>query len=60
PGSHPITATATNAGGTSPDSAGVTVKVTAKTTDPGGSSSGSLGSSTGSLGSLDLFGSLGG
>lgn len=60
PGSHPITATATNEGGTSPASTAVTVKVTAKTTDPGGSSSGSLGSSTGSLGSLDLFGSLGG
>ncbi|TSD49275.1 Ig-like domain repeat protein [Rhodococcus sp. KBS0724] len=56
-GDHPITATATNDGGTSPASTSVTVKVTAETTDPGGSSSGSLGSSTGSLGSLDIFGS---
>ncbi|OYD66759.1 Ig-like domain-containing protein [Rhodococcus sp. OK302] len=51
-GDHSITATATNACGTSPASTAVTVKVAAKTTDPGGSSSGSLGS-------LDLFGSLG-
>jgi hypothetical protein len=51
-GDHSITATATNAGGTSPASTAVTVKVAAKTSDPGGSSSGSLGS-------LDLFGSLG-
>ncbi|MCJ0901882.1 Ig-like domain-containing protein [Rhodococcus sp. ARC_M6] len=51
-GDHSITATAANAGGTSPASTAVTVKVTAETTDPGGSSSGSLGS-------LDIFGSLG-
>ncbi|MDI9917161.1 Ig-like domain-containing protein [Rhodococcus sp. IEGM 1379] len=54
-GSHPITATASNAGGTGPASTPVTVTVAAEPTDPGGSS----GSSTGSLGSLDVFGSFG-
>ncbi len=49
-GDHPIAATATNAGGTSPASTPVTVKVVRESTDPGGSS-------TGSLGSLDIFGS---